>query len=155
MHLVKKTFDDVHSPAHYGEGRSIEPISVIEMWRLTHHLACSLKYISRAGRKLCEKKDIEKSIWYLDRFMRYGIQADDKSFIDLPEKYSPLEVSLDWQLGNDLSMAVTHLFQAPLGVDTHHVEQAKKFLESRLRTLAIVEKNKISELKTIKQKGKN
>ena len=57
----------IHSPAHYIEGRKIEPIWVIEDWNLNHHLACVLKYISRAGRKHDEVKDLNKAIWYLQR----------------------------------------------------------------------------------------
>lgn len=36
-------------------------------WNLNHHLACALKYISRAGRKHDEIKDLKKCIWYLER----------------------------------------------------------------------------------------
>ena len=57
----------IHSPAHYIEGRKIEPISIIEDWNLNHHLACVLKYISRAGRKHDEIRDLKKGIWYLQR----------------------------------------------------------------------------------------
>lgn len=36
-------------------------------WDLNHHLACTLKYISRAGRKHDEIKDLKKAMWYLNR----------------------------------------------------------------------------------------
>jgi hypothetical protein len=55
-------------PAHYVEGRTLEPIDVIEDWKLPHHLACVLKYISRAGRKDDIKQDIDKALWYLKRY---------------------------------------------------------------------------------------
>lgn len=58
---------EINSPKHYVEGRTIEPISLIEDWKLNHHLACALKYISRAGRKHDEVKDLKKAIWYLER----------------------------------------------------------------------------------------
>lgn len=59
--------EEIESPKHYVEGRTIEPISVIEDWNLNHHLACAVKYISRAGRKNNEMKDLRKAIWYLER----------------------------------------------------------------------------------------
>ena len=57
----------IEAPPHYVEGRTIEPIMVIEQWNLNHHLACVLKYISRAGRKHDEIKDLKKACWYLQR----------------------------------------------------------------------------------------
>ncbi|AIL13817.1 hypothetical protein IM40_10540 (plasmid) [Candidatus Paracaedimonas acanthamoebae] len=57
----------MESPKHYIEGRTIEPISIVEDWNLNHHLACALKYISRAGRKHDEVKDLRKAVWYLER----------------------------------------------------------------------------------------
>lgn len=59
--------EEINAPKHYVEGRTIEPISIIEDWNLNHHLACALKYIARAGRKHDEVKDLKKSIWYLER----------------------------------------------------------------------------------------
>ena len=43
----------IDSPSHYVTGRRIEPICVIEDWKLdhNHYLACVVKYIARAGRK--------------------------------------------------------------------------------------------------------
>ena len=60
--------DPVNSPAHYCEGRSIEPLSVIEDWGLPHHLGCAVKYIARAGRKGNAAQDIRKAIFYLSRY---------------------------------------------------------------------------------------
>ena len=60
-------FDPVEAPSHYTEGRSFEPVSVIEDWKLDYHLGNALKYISRAGRKGNIIQDIEKAIWYLRR----------------------------------------------------------------------------------------
>ena len=59
--------EEIESPKHYVEGRTIEPIILIEDWNLNHHLACALKYISRTGRKHDEVKDLKKAIWYLER----------------------------------------------------------------------------------------
>ena len=62
--------DEINHPAHYVEGRTYEPIDVIEDWRLGFHLGCALKYISRAGRKGERLKDLEKARWYIDRAIK-------------------------------------------------------------------------------------
>lgn len=69
LKIVKEKIENeiISNPSHYVEGRKIEPIWVIEDWNLNHHLACALKYISRAGRKHDEVKDLNKAIWYLQR----------------------------------------------------------------------------------------
>lgn len=61
--------DPVNNPSHYTDGRRLETIEVIEDWALDHHLACCLKYISRAGRKedTSMVQDLEKAVWYLRR----------------------------------------------------------------------------------------
>lgn len=64
--------DLVNNPSHYVANRRVEPIEIIEDWQLDHHLACALKYISRAGRKVNGpgsglRPDLEKAIWYLRR----------------------------------------------------------------------------------------
>jgi hypothetical protein len=66
----------IASPLHYVEGRKIQPIEAIEDWNLNHHLACALKYISRAGRKHDEVKDLRKCIWYLQRRITILEQRD-------------------------------------------------------------------------------
>lgn len=65
-------YDNVNRPSHYTEGRSIEPIDVIEDWCLNFHLANSLKYISRAGRKDSMQQDVRKAIWYLERYLKFN-----------------------------------------------------------------------------------
>lgn len=64
---------EVNHPAHYNHG-GIEAIDVIEAWDLGFHLGNALKYISRAGHKSLEtqEQDIEKAIWYLQRFLSSG-----------------------------------------------------------------------------------
>jgi hypothetical protein len=59
--------DPINHPSHYLAGRTIEPIAVIEDWKLDYHLGNALKYISRAGRKDSMKQDLEKAIWYIER----------------------------------------------------------------------------------------
>lgn len=58
---------EIESPAHYTEGRTIQPIEVLEDWDLNYHLASALKYIARAGRKHDEVKDLKKAVWFLER----------------------------------------------------------------------------------------
>ena len=65
---MQKVDDAVNSPAHYCEGRFIEPLDVIEDWELGYHLGNALKYISRAGRKGNAAQDIRKAIFYLSRY---------------------------------------------------------------------------------------
>jgi hypothetical protein len=74
---VQKVDDAVNAPAHYvGGGRSVEPLSVIEDWKLGYHLGNALKYISRAGRKGNEIHDIRKGIYYLERYARLLERGD-------------------------------------------------------------------------------
>lgn len=60
----------VEHPIHYNTGK-IEVIDFIEDQQLGFHLGNAVKYICRAGRKdpVKKKEDIEKSIWYLERYL--------------------------------------------------------------------------------------
>ena len=59
--------NNVDHPAHYCEGRTYEPIDVIDDWGFGYNLGSVLKYISRAGRKQNALEDLKKARWYLDR----------------------------------------------------------------------------------------
>lgn len=61
--------DIVNHPPHYISG-GIECIDVIESLGLGYHLGNAMKYIFRAGKKNkdTEREDIEKAIWYLNRY---------------------------------------------------------------------------------------
>ena len=61
-------YEHVDHPPHYKKG-GIEAIDVIEAWDLNFSLGSVVKYISRHGRKPGESavKDLEKSVWYLQR----------------------------------------------------------------------------------------
>ena len=67
---VRKVGSAVEHPFHYNTGR-IELIDFIEDQQLGFHLGNAVKYICRAGRKdpVKKKEDIEKSIWYLERYL--------------------------------------------------------------------------------------
>ena len=83
---TQKDFDSVSRPAHYIEGRKYEPIDVIEDWELGFCTGNALKYIARAGRKssgnLSQKKktieDIDKAIWYLQRYKKEMSESSDE-----------------------------------------------------------------------------
>lgn len=62
-------YDIVDKPAHYTEGREIEPIDVIDDWDLGFYEGQVLKYISRAGRKDARLQDLRKAKFYLDRLV--------------------------------------------------------------------------------------
>jgi len=59
---------NVDHPPHYNEGR-LEAIEVIEDWKLGFHCGNVVKYIARHTRKGTPKEDIEKAIWYLQRYL--------------------------------------------------------------------------------------
>lgn len=63
--------DPVNHPSHYTCGRKIEVIEFLEDWRLPFHLANSIKYICRAGRKDPTKtvEDLSKAVWYINRYI--------------------------------------------------------------------------------------
>lgn len=61
----------VNHPDHYQHGKNneYEAIKVIEAWNLDFHLGNTIKYISRAGKKVSdlELQDLKKALWYLER----------------------------------------------------------------------------------------
>ena len=58
----------VSHPAHYNHGE-YETIDVIEDWNLGFHCGNAIKYISRHAHKGAPIRDIEKAIWYLERYL--------------------------------------------------------------------------------------
>jgi hypothetical protein len=67
--------DPINRPSHYTHG-TIEPIDVIEDWGLSFHVANALKYIARHEHKGSAITDIDKAIWYLQRYR--ALLADAK-----------------------------------------------------------------------------
>lgn len=59
----------VNCPPHYTVG-SMETIEAIEGLDLDYHRGNAVKYIARAPHKGEEKRDIEKAIWYLRRYLQ-------------------------------------------------------------------------------------
>lgn len=98
----------IEYPSHYVEGRTIEPIEVIEMFQLCHHLGCAVKYIARAGRKTSFMNDLKKAEWYLSR-ENYCYKTKLKSCCSvLGEKpYLKIETIIkDWGLSGHLEQAL-------------------------------------------------
>lgn len=64
--------DPVNHPTHYTAG-GIEVIDFLEAWDFPFHLANSIKYICRAGRKDKNKtaEDLRKAIWYVERYIKH------------------------------------------------------------------------------------
>lgn len=60
--------ESVNHPEHYNPG-VYEVINIIEHYKLGFHLGNTLKYMLRAGKKHDNiKEDIDKAIWYLQRY---------------------------------------------------------------------------------------
>ena len=66
--LAKRETNLVDHPSHYNQGKH-EAIDVIEDWNLDFHCGNALKYIARHKLKDNPKQDIEKAIWYLQRYL--------------------------------------------------------------------------------------
>ena len=62
------TGSNVEHPDHYNKGH-IEAIDVIEDWGLDFHCGNVIKYIARHKHKNSPKQDIEKAVWYLERYL--------------------------------------------------------------------------------------
>lgn len=58
--------DMINRAPHYNHG-TIEPIDVIEDWRLGFRLGNAVKYISRADHKGTRLDDLKKAEWFLKR----------------------------------------------------------------------------------------
>jgi len=146
--------ESITQPDHYVKGRSIEPLDVIESWKLMHHVACALKYICRAGRKDCEKSDLEKANFYLDRFLRNGTSVKSDCYMN-KAKISVEKVAQDWCLNTSLELAIMHIHSATVSKLTFHIEEAKKAIQVRLKQLRIIaQQNAANENSQSLVKGK-
>lgn len=61
-------YPEVNHPKHYNAGK-YEAIDIIEDWNLDFHCGNAIKYICRHRHKEDPKQDIEKAIWYLQRYL--------------------------------------------------------------------------------------
>ena len=65
----EETYEPViNHPIHYNKGK-FETIDVIEDWDLDFHCGNAVKYISRHKYKRNPEQDIQKAIWYLNRYL--------------------------------------------------------------------------------------
>jgi len=60
--------DPVNHPTHYCVN-GLECIDVIEALNLNYHFSNAFKYLWRAGRKDPVYQDIQKAVWYLNRWL--------------------------------------------------------------------------------------
>lgn len=74
---LKDENDVINYPKHYNTAK-IQPIDVIEDWKLDFRLANSVKYIQRHLHKGSAKKDLEKAIWYIQRYIDKELDKDGK-----------------------------------------------------------------------------
>lgn len=90
----------IHAPSHYVEGRHIQPCEVMESWGLVqhHYMACAFKYLARAGRKGDPCQDLNKALWYLDRFEQI---RDSLKNLVAEEAVTPQDLCLDWNIVPD------------------------------------------------------
>lgn len=76
--------DNVNHPAHYQTENGLEAIEVIEaFFEDNYHLGNAFKYMARAGKKNDELEDIEKAIWYLERYKKF---LEEETFYALTPK---------------------------------------------------------------------
>lgn len=111
--------DIISYPAHYIEGRNIEPITVIEEFDLCHHLACVVKYVARAGRKTSLLNDLLKASWYLDReLQRYNAGVNScLAPLNTKPSFSIQEVLEDWNLMPHLDASLSYILAARFGTN--------------------------------------
>jgi len=76
--LSKKDSKDVIDyPKHYNAGK-IQPIDAIEDWDLDFRLANAVKYIARHKHKGSAKVDLEKAVWYIQRYINKELTKEGK-----------------------------------------------------------------------------
>ena len=80
--------DPINHP-HYYNTSSIEPIDVIEAWRLPYHLGNTLKYIARHEHKENPLQDLLKAQWYLNRYVQNELQKINSSSTPTAEDVTP------------------------------------------------------------------
>lgn len=92
--------DAVNNPSHYQTPSGLEAIDVIEAFFLDNfYFANAFKYIARAGKKNDIVEDIEKAIWYLQRFLNTQGQCPltrkGKEYLKLAEAGFGISVDYD------------------------------------------------------------
>lgn len=62
--------ETVDHPDHYGGDVTYETIKIIEAWGFGFHIGNALKYMCRSQMKGDWEENIDKAIWYLERYKR-------------------------------------------------------------------------------------
>lgn len=75
-------YNVVSHPQHYCEGKTIEPIKVIQDWKLDFCLGSALKYIARAGKKDDIIQDLSKAKQYIEFEIEYLENKADESEVN-------------------------------------------------------------------------
>ena len=69
-YLDSENEEEVDHPPYYGGKDNLyEAINVIEAWKLNFHCGNVVKYIARHKEKNNAKQDIQKALWYLQRYL--------------------------------------------------------------------------------------
>lgn len=106
------TVDLINRPPHYITESGIEVIDVIERYGFgeSFHLGNAVKYLLRAGRKGNRKQDLEKALYYLNRFDGLDEPTWPEAFADVLEWADPLAIIQAFQLERThQGTAVSHL----------------------------------------------
>ncbi len=118
-------------PEHYKKG-GVEPIDVIEAFKLGFHTGNVLKYLGRAQHKGDEEGDLKKALWYLDR-SRLNLPEATGGFSDaVPKLAANLLISL-WTLSELLNDTVFYcLVVDEYGYSSGLYQEARSSLETYL-----------------------
>lgn len=114
--MVDTQNDNVNNPKHYQTDAGIEAIEVIEAFFPNNvHFANAFKYLARAGKKDSLVEDVEKAIWYLERFLdtqvRYEITEKGKAVAELSK------AGIEWPLAKRIAYRGPHGYTWELGDD--------------------------------------
>ena len=98
--------DMVNKPPHYTFGK-YEVIDILESWNLPFHLANSVKYVARSGKKWEDIEDLKKALWYLNRYINWKNKPNYK----VPAKAINVKCVLeDWKLSSILSYIIEMIY---------------------------------------------
>jgi len=147
-----------NSPYHISN-RTIQVIDVIEAWYLKFHIASVIKHIARADQSSCEREELEKALWYLNRFINIPVDeekdyqfyptypletpmSDDSEFVYIPKKFTVEEISKDWKLDKDLKKALNSLYENALLPSNASLKEAGEYIKNKIRNLTLNQQNK-------------
>jgi hypothetical protein len=146
---IQVSMSIITSPKHYVQDRKIEPIDVIEAWDLSHHLACVVKYIARAGRKNPILEDLRKAEWYLARAALRELDSPKGKIIshqelaDVSNSYPPQNICDDWQLSDHLcSVLINVLLSQENSSHLSKIRALNASLESLREEITTIERMK-------------